>query len=333
MTLRLTSRARLGLALGLSSALFLSACSTGNEEPEAGDGGDNGESTQAAGGEEGGEGDCTIGMTQINQTAAFFTQMNEGAQEAADEVGCELIIANANNDSARQSNDIENFVTQGVDGLIVVAIDVNGVLPAIDAAQGDGIPVVAIDAELEGVETFVGVDNLAAGAEAGEWMVENGLVEGRSYGVVNATNSFIQNQRDESFREVIDAAGAEYTQSVNGENVQETAATAAQDLVTAQPDLDFIYTTGEPATVGAVAALDPNADTKIIGWDLTKEVIAGIDSGLVEAVIQQDPKQEGVEALKELRAIIDGAEPKGFIDVPIAIVTSENVDEYRAIFP
>ncbi len=43
---------------------------------------------------------------------------------------------------------------------------------------------------------------------------------------------------------------------MNGDNVQEKAATAAQNLVTAQPDLDFVYTTGEPATVGAVAALD-----------------------------------------------------------------------------
>lgn len=329
MTLRLNSRARLAVALGLSGALFLSACSTGNEEPAASDGDD----ATTATAEADGEGDCSIGMTQINQTAVFFTQMNEGAEEAAEEAGCELLIANANNDSARQSNDIENFVSQGVTGIIVVAIDVNGVIPAIEAAQAEGIPVVAIDAELEGVETFVGVDNLAAGKEAGEWMVENGLVEGRKYGVVNATNSFIQNQREEGFREVIDAAGAEYTQSVNGENVQETAANAAQDLVTARPDLDFIYTTGEPATVGATSALASDSTTKIVGWDLTKEVIAGIDSGVVEVVIQQDPKQEGIEAIMELRAIIDGAEPKGFIDVPITIVTSENVDEYREIFP
>lgn len=335
MTMRHIARTRLGLAIGLSGALLLTACSTGNEDPEPAGGDDSGDAatsdqseTEAAG-----DGDCSLGMTQINQTAVFFTQMNEGAQEAAEEAGCDLLIANANNDSARQSNDIENFVTQGVDGIIVVAIDVNGVMPAVEAAQAEGIPVVAIDAELEGVETFVGVDNSAAGREAGEWMVENGLVEGRSYGVVDAKNSFIQNQREESFREVIDAAGAEYTQSVNGENVQETAANAAQDLVTARPDLEFIYTTGEPATVGATSALGSSSDTKVIGWDLTKEVIAGIDSGVVEAVIQQDPKQEGVEAVQELRAILDGAEPKGFIDVPITIVTSENVDEYRSIFP
>ncbi|GGK63588.1 substrate-binding domain-containing protein [Ornithinimicrobium pekingense] len=319
-----TSPRLTALAAAALATTLLAACSTGNEEPTTPD--------AAAGSENGSSDSCTIGMTQINQTAIFFTQMNEGAQEAADELGCELTIANANNDSARQSSDIENFVSQGVDGIIVVAIDVNGVGPAVDAARDQDIPVVAIDAQLDNVDTFVGVDNEAAGKEAAEWLIENGMAEGKSYGVVDAKNSFIQNQREDSFREVIDAAGAEYTQSVNGDNVQEKAATAAQNLVTAQPDLDFVYTTGEPATVGAVSALSPDSDTVIVGWDLTKEVIAGIDSGLVHAVIQQNPRQEGVEAVTELKAILDGAEPKGFIDVPIDIVTQENVEEYRAIF-
>ncbi|MFT3873378.1 MAG: substrate-binding domain-containing protein [Nocardioides sp.] len=304
-----------------SAVLALAACSTGNEEPKASDNG-------------GSSDKCVIGMTQINQTAAFFTQMNEGAEEAAKSAGCDLTIANANNDSSKQNSDIENFVSQQVTGLIVVAIDVNGVLPAVKAAKDAGIKVVAIDAQLEdgSVDTFVGVDNEKAGAEAGQWVVDQGLADGASYGVVDARNSFIQNQREDSFRKVIDDAGAKFTQSVNGDNVQEKAANAAQNLVTAQPDLDFVYTTGEPATVGAVAALDPSGKTKIIGWDLTAEVIEGVDSGLVTAVVQQNPKQEGVEAVNELKAVIGGATAKGFIDVPITIVTKDNVDDFRSIF-
>ena len=309
-------------AIVCAGLLALSGCTTGNEKPAA----DSDTTSEASD-------SCKIGMTQINQTAVFFTEMNAGAEEAAKKLGCELSIANANNDSARQSSDIENFVTQGMDAIIVVAIDVNGVKPAIEAAQAQKIPVIAIDAEVEGVETFVGVDNSAAGAEAAKWMIDAGLVEGKSYGVVDAKSSFIQNQREDAFRKAIDEAGAKYTQSVNGDNVQEKAATAAQDLVTAQPSLDFVYTTGEPATVGAVAALSGGSGpAKVIGWDLTKEVIKGVDSGLVTAVIQQDPRQEGVEAVTEAKAILGGASPKGFIDVPIAIVTKDNVDDYRAIF-
>lgn len=278
---------------------------------------------------------CKIGMTQINQTAAFFTQMNEGATKAAEDVGCTLTIANANNDAAKQNSDIEAFVSQGVTGIIVVAIDNNGILPAVKAARDKGIKVVAVDTTLEDgtVDTTVGVDNEKAGAEIGQWVVDNDLAANSFYGVVDAKNSLIQNQREDGFLKVVNAAGAKYTQSVSGDNVQEKAATAAQNLVTAQAKLDFVYTTGEPATVGAVAALKGNTQTKIIGWDLTKEVIAGIDSGLVAAVVQQDPRQEGVEAVGELKSLIGGGTAKGFIDVPITIVTKANVEPYRKIFP
>ncbi len=321
---------RRGVVVGLAAAFALAGCSTGNStSTESSSAAAPAASSAAAGGA------CTIGMTQINQTAVFFTQMNEGAEAAAKEAGCELTIANANNDSAKQNSDIESFVSQKVSAIIVVAIDVNGVLPAVKAAKDKGIKVVAIDAKLEdgAADTFVGVDNSKAGAEIAQWMVDKGLVKGKKYGVVDAKNSFIQNQREDSFRKVVDAAGGTYTQSVSGDNVQEKAAAAAQNLVTAQPDLDVIYTTGEPATVGAAAALKATGKTKIVGWDLTKEVIGAVDSGLVTAIVQQDPKQEGVEAVKEIKSLLGGGSAKTFIDVPITIVTKENVEPYRAIFP
>ena len=316
-----------GLVLLVLVGLTLAACSGGGGTPAT--------SSSGGAGSSSGAGACSIGMTQINQTAVFFTQMNDGATEAAKAAGCTLTIANANNDSAKQNSDIEAFVSQGVKGLIVVAIDVNGVLPAVKAARDKGIKVVAIDAKLEdgSVETFVGVDNAKAGEQFGKWVVDSGLAKDNSYGVVDAKNSFIQNQREDAFRKVVDAAGAKYTQSVSGDNVQEKAATAAQNLVTAQADLGFVYTTGEPATVGAAAALKGNTKTKIIGWDLTKEVIGCIDDGLCSAIVQQNPKQEGVEAINELKSLIDGGTAKGFIDVPITIVTKSNVDPYRAVFP
>lgn len=316
--MKITSRKLGVLATVAAFSLTISGCAA--SEPA--------ETDSASGAE------CVIGMVQINQTAAFFTEMNRGAQEAAAEVGCEITISNANNDSAKQASDIENFITQGVTGLIVVAIDVNGVLPGVQAAMAAGIKVIAVDAKLEdgSYDTFVGVDNEAAGAVMGRWAVDNGYADG-SYGVVGAKNSFIQNQREDSFRAVVDGAGATFTQSVSGDNVQEQAADAAVNLITAQPDLNFIYTTGEPATVGVVAGLGPNSSTKVIGWDLTSEVIGGLDSGTVVGVVQQDPYQEGIEAVKEIFALLGGAAAKGFIDVPIVIVTTDNVDPFRVIFP
>ena len=71
----------------------------------------------------------TFALVQINQQALFFNDMNRGAQEAADAAGAELLIFNANNDPAAQNSAIETYIQEGVDGIAVVAIDVNGIMP------------------------------------------------------------------------------------------------------------------------------------------------------------------------------------------------------------
>ena len=86
----------------------------------------------------------TIALVQINQQALFFTQMNEGAQKKADELGAKLVIFNANNDPAAQNNAIETYIADKVDGMVVVAIDTNGIMPAVEAAAKAGIPVAAV---------------------------------------------------------------------------------------------------------------------------------------------------------------------------------------------
>ena len=155
----------------------------------------------------------TIALVQINQQALFFTQMNEGAQAKADELGIELVIFNANNDPAAQNNAVETYIAQGVHGLVVVAIDVNGIMPAVEQAAEAGIPVVAVDAILpDGPQVAqVGVDNAAAGAMIGEHFldyVEKEMGGEAELGIVGALNCFIQNVRQEGFEGVVAEAPA-----------------------------------------------------------------------------------------------------------------------------
>ena len=282
-----------------------------------------------------------IGLVQINQQALFFTQMNEGAQKAADAAGAELVIFNANNDPAKQNDAIETYIVDKVDGLVVVAIDVNGVMPSIDDAAAAGIYVVAVDGILPAGPQIaqVGVDNALAGQLMAIHLL--GYLDGSGakdveLGIVGALNSFIQNVRQKGFEDGI--AGDSRIKNVgivDGRNVQDNALKAAEDLITANPGIDFIYATGEPALVGAIAAVESQGrtdDIKVIGWDLTGEVIAGIDQGYVTAVIQQDPAGMGAEAVNSLLRKIAGEEVEFNVAVPVTIVTKQNVDPYREIF-
>jgi ribose transport system substrate-binding protein len=283
----------------------------------------------------------TFAMVQINQQALFFNQMNSGAEAAAKAASDELVIFNANNDPAAQNSAIETYIQQGVDGIIVVAIDTNGIMPAVQQAADAGIPVVAVDAVLpEGPQAAqVGVNNKSAGADMGAFFLDylaSDMGGAAKIGVVGALNSSIQNIRQDGFVEKITGAeGVTDAGVVDGQNVQDLALAAAENLITANPDLSAIYATGEPALLGAVAAVESQGkqdSVEIFGWDLTAQAIRGIDEGYVAAVIQQDPAGMGAAAVGALKTLSGGGTVDPIIAVPVTIVTRENVDTFRSMF-
>ena len=122
---------------------------------------------------------------------------------------------------------------------------------------------------------------------------------------------------------------------VDGRNVQDSALAAAEQLITANPNLSAIYATGEPALLGAVAAVqsqNKQASIKVFGWDLTAQAIAGMDQGFVVAVVQQDPAGMGAAGVEALVKLHGGGTVEPQIAVPITIVTKANVEPYRAVF-
>jgi ribose transport system substrate-binding protein len=284
----------------------------------------------------------TFALVTINRQALFFNQINDGATEAAKAAGVELVIFDANNQPTAQNTAIENYITQKVDGIILVAIDVNGVKPAITEAKNAGIPVVAIDAQIPDGDNvaFIGVDNTAAGEEIGRFYadyVKSNMSGKATVGVVGALNSFIQNQRLDGFKKAVEASGQDVTflDTVDGQNVQDVALGAAENLMTANPNMTTLYATGEPALIGAVSAVESQGrqgDVKVFGWDLTAQAVKGIDEGWVAAVVQQDPAGEGKAAVEALVKLKKSETVEPIINIPVTIVTKENVDQFRGMF-
>jgi ribose transport system substrate-binding protein len=283
----------------------------------------------------------TVALVTINQQALFFNQINDGAKQAADKAGAKLVIFNANNVAAAQNSAIEDYIAQKVDGIVLVAIDVNGVKPAVTAAKNAGIPVVAIDARIPDGDNaaFIGVDNKGAGEQIGKYFADyakNKMGGSAKVGIVGALNSFIQNQRLDGFKTAAQAeSGVKFLDTVDGQNIQDVALTAAENLMTANPDMNALYATGEPALVGAISAVTSQQRTdkvKVFGWDLTAQAIKGIDEGWIVAVVQQDPFQEGVAGVETVLKIKKGEKVNPSIDIPVTIVTKDNVDKFRALF-
>lgn len=221
--------------------------------------------------------------------------------------------------------------------MAVVAIDVNGIMPAVQQADAAGIPVVAIDAILpEGgpQKAQIGVDNAKAGADLAAYYNEN-MADPSKLGIVGALNSYIQNVRKDGFEDALNGDTVTVAGTVDGQNIQDVALGAAENLITANPDLTAIYATGEPALMGAIAAVSSQGkqdDLSVFGWDLTAQAIDAIDDGYLKAVIQQDPAAMGAAAVEALIALHEGESVEAEISVPVTIVTSENVDDFRSLF-
>jgi ribose transport system substrate-binding protein len=283
----------------------------------------------------------SVGLVLINLQAKFFNDINAGAVDAAKKADINLQVIDGNNDPTAQVNAVETLTQQKVDGIIMVAIDVKGIVPALQDAAKSGVKVVAVDAKVEdpSVKAFIGVDNAKAGADFGDFVgkyVSEKLGGKAKIGIIGALNSFIQNQRKDNFiTAVTKTAGVTIGNTVDGQNVQERALAASENLVTSSPDINVVYATGEPALIGAIAALESQGATKrikLFGWDLSKQAVKAMDDGFLIGVVQQNPYQEGVEAIDALVTLTQGKELPSFINVPVEFVTTENIEKYRPAF-
>jgi ribose transport system substrate-binding protein len=283
----------------------------------------------------------TFALVQYNQQVSFFTDITRGAQEAAAASGDELLVFDANNSAQAQDSAFETYIQQGVDGIIIVCIDPNGIMAAVRAADEAGIPVIAVDGILpEGPQAVqIAVDAYNNGKLIGEYFVdyvEANMGGEASVGIMGALNSPLQNDRQRGFEDAIAGVeGIEMVGVVDGRNIQDQALAAGENLLTGNPTMTAIYATGEPALVGAIAATESQgrtADIKLFGWDLSAPAIAAIDSGYLIGVVQQDPFLEGKLAVESLVTIAAGGTVEPLVNVPVTIVDASNVEDFRALF-
>lgn len=276
--------------------------------------------------------DLKIGLVTINLQALFFNQINTGAQKIADEAGVDLQIVSANDDPLAQVNAIDQFITQGVDAIIVLPIDTEGIKPAIDKGAEAGIPIVVVDGivESDAVASMVGTANSESSALLADFLADSTTDRGE-IGIVGALNSTIQLARQKGFIDTAVAAGFVEGTVVDGKNVQETAQSAAENLLTGNPDLKYAFATGEPALIGLAAAVDTQGAgdrVTVVGWDLSDAAADGLEAGWLAGVVQQNTFEFGYEGMNAAIESACGVDTEDFIPIATQIVTPENYTDY-----
>jgi ribose transport system substrate-binding protein len=281
-----------------------------------------------------------LALVGMNCRTLFSRQLHEGAKRAAAKARAELFIFDAEDSAAKQTEAIENFVRRRVKGIIVVAIDVAAVTPAVQEAAAAGIRVVAVDAILPPgrQRAQIGVRNSEAAGMLGRHFLDEVARSGGEarVGVIGALHSANQNLRRRGFEDMVSGRpGITVAPVVNGWDMADVAAAGAEALLREDAAVTALYATGEQALLGAIAAVEKTGkqeQVKIYGWDLTAQAIKAMDAGFVVAVAQQDPAAMGAAAVNMLATLDHGGSAPEIVPVPVTIVTKANVDPYRAVF-
>lgn len=223
-----------------------------------------------------------IGFSQANLGEPWRVAMNaEIAEAAKGHAELEFVYADAQQDNAKQVADVENFLRQKVDLLIISPNEAKPLTPIVKRAFEQQIPVIVLDREIEGdtYTTFIGADNRAIGRAAGEYVgrVLNGT--GNVVEIKGLPGSTPARDRSEGFREAIAAfPGIRIIHDPVANWLREEAMTQMEAALSAHETIDLVYAHNDPMAMGAyLAAKAKGRDgaMKFVGID----GLPGLDGG------------------------------------------------------
>ena len=256
-------------------------------------------------------------------------------QEYAEGLGVKVVALNADNDIAKQNQDIQDLVSQGIDILIMNPVNEDGPSAGIEACNNADIPVVTVDKNVKGGYTaWVGRDNQEMGRLCGQRLVEllgGEDATGTILEIQGTAGSTTMMQRRDGFHEAVDdIPGITVVQSSYCDYDRSKAIPATQDLVQGNSDIVAIFGHNDDMALGAaqVCAEKGLDDVLVCGVDGLMEAVLQIQEGKYAVTTSNDPVLLGQTAVDVAIQIHNNEKVDDFIDAGTVVIDAENVDEY-----
>jgi ribose transport system substrate-binding protein len=276
----------------------------------------------------------SVGLMVQDMSNPFFSAMDKGAQEATAAIGATLNTQDAQLDLAAQNTQIDAFIQQGVDLIVISAVDQAGIGPAIARAKEAGIIVIAVDTPAEGADAVVMTDAVQAGEKSCQYLFEQMggkgnvlLVDGtpiqtiidRIAGCNNVAKSFPD----------IKIVGQQASKNDRASGLAVTT-----DMLTATPDVQGIFGMNDPSALGAVLAVEQAGKTdsiKVTGVDgspVAVDELKRAGSSFI-GTATQNPAEMVRKAVEIAQGMAAGTAPaETTVLIPSELVTRDNVAEY-----
>jgi ribose transport system substrate-binding protein len=279
-----------------------------------------------------------IAVIPKGTTHVFWQAVHAGARAGGEQHGLDVVWKGplAEDDRAQQIGIVQQFVSEGVQGVALAPLDHKALVPAVAACKQKGIPVVIFDSGLTGTPgvdfaSFVATDNEKAGAMAGEQLGKllggKGKVVLLRYRVGSASTE----AREQGFLAAAKAAGLEVVvdNRYAGATIAEAKSTAL-NLADALRGAQGVFCSNESATSGMLQALTQlglAGKVRFVGFDASPPLVAGLRDGAIDALVVQDPRRMGELAVAALADRIAGRAVAPVVDTGAVLATKANMDD------
>jgi ribose transport system substrate-binding protein len=279
----------------------------------------------------------TIAVIPKGTSHEFWKTVHAGAVAASREAGVEIIWKGPirEDDREDQIQLVENFISYGVDAIVLAPLDDRALLLSVRHAAEAGIPTVVIDSDIQGSShiSFVATDNYRGGVMAARRTAE--LLKGKGNVIIlrYQEGSASNTNRESGFH---DTMIKEYPSiKILSDNqyvgpTTESAYTGCENLLNRFPEVKAMFAPNEPVAFACLRALTSrNLAGKIflVGFDASDKLIDGIRKGVVHGLVLQDPFKIGYLGVMTAVKHLNGEPVEKRIDTGITMVTAENLDD------
>jgi ribose transport system substrate-binding protein len=279
----------------------------------------------------------SVALTVGDLGNPFFVQIAHGAQDKAKQINSKVKFTSesSNYDVNNQTNQIDNFISSGVNLILLGAADSKGIAPAVMRAKQAGVIVVAIDVGAEGgVDATVMSNNKQAGERDGKYVAER-LKENGQVMIVNGPPVTAVTDRVTGFTDVIKQyPGIKIlSQDQNAGGSRDGGLRVMSDLLTAFPKIDAVFAINDPTAIGCELAAK-QAQRKeffIVGVDGSPDIVPFLKdpNSLIAATAAQDPYLMAQEAVQIGYNLMQGKKPKEEPTlIAVGLIDRENVHRY-----
>jgi ribose transport system substrate-binding protein len=280
-------------------------------------------------GASGGSG-LTIGLAVSTLNNPFFVELQQGAQEMANQLGAKLTVVDAQNDATNQVNQVQTLVTQGVKAIILNPVDSKQAAPAAKAAEMANIPLISVDRAVEGgkVVAEVASNNVSGGSLAA---IELGrATSGEVAHLKGIPGASASRDRGQGFEQGLNSGNIKVVATAVADFDRAKALNETTNLLQGHPGLKGIFAENDEMALGAIKALGARAgkDVVVVGFDGTPDGLKAIQEGTLAATVAQQPKLLGSKAVEQAVKAAKGEAVQQVVDVEVKVITKQNVAEF-----